>query len=166
MAENITPEEIADAIAEVLATAHEAQGVILTDRKFSQSNPDLLRLLKSAADDADFKGWIVTWLAIPDQIDEGDCQVETSYSFAAKFFHFYADHYQENLSTDMAFKRALFSANEALNASRDLGLGNLVRHSSLQSDGEFDIEDLGGGTANQLAHTAPFTLTVSVTNRY
>jgi hypothetical protein len=165
---NITPEEIADAIAEVLATA-DGQGVILTDKKFSQSNADLLRLLKSTADDDEFKGWIVTWLAISEQTDEGDCITETIYRFAAKFFHFYADDYKENLSTDMSFKRALFAANEALNAKRHLdfkGAGQPVRHSGLQSDGDFDLEDLGGGAANQIAHTAPFTLDVSVTNQY
>jgi hypothetical protein len=158
---NITPEEIADAIAEVLATA-DGQGVILTDKKFSQSNPDLLRLLKSTADNDEFKGWIVSWLSIPEQVIEDDCWSKTTYRFIAKFFHFYTDDYKENLSTDMAFKRALYAANVTLNGNLDLDLGDYVRHSGLTSEGDFDIEDIGGGSVNQLCHTAEFALDVVV----
>lgn len=165
MAENITPEDIAEAIAEVLGTA-DGQGVILTDRKFSQSNPDLLRLLKSTADDTEFKGWIWTWLSIPEQVDEGDCLTETTYRFVGKFFHFYADDYKPNLSTDMSFKRALYAANETLNENRTLGLGDQIRHSSMVSESEFEIEDIGGGVVNQNAHTAVFTLDITASNTY
>jgi hypothetical protein len=164
---NITPEEIADAIAEILEDA-EGQGVVVTDKKFSQSNKELFRLLKSQADEGndEFRGWIFTFLSIPNQTNDSDCIIDTTYRFFAKFFHFYTDDYKENLTTDLSFKRAIFEASEALNASHDLGLGNLVRHQSLISEGEFDIEDLGGGSVNKLAHTAVFSLDVVVTNKY
>lgn len=165
---NITPEQIADAIAEVLATA-DGQGVILTDKKISQSNADLLRLLKSAADNDEWRGWVLAWDSIPEQTDEGDCDTETVYGFSMTFFHFYADDYKEGISTDTSFKRALFAANEALNEARHLNFlsaGQPVRHRSLQSDGEFEIADIGGGAVNALAHAAPFTLEVSVSNTY
>lgn len=162
---NITPEEIADALAEVIESAV-GQGVVLTDKKMSQSNQDLVRLLKSQADNDEWKGWIIAFLSIPEQTNDNDCIINTTYRFFAKFFHFYADDFQTNLTTDMAFKRAVFAANEALNASLDLGLGNAIRHQSLFSEGEFDIEDLGGGSVNQLCHTAPFTIDVIASNTY
>jgi hypothetical protein len=162
---NFTVEEISQAIVEILEEA-KGQGIVIDDKKFSQSDKELARLLKSQADDDEWRGWIVSWLSIPLQVDDGDCIVNTTYRFFAKFFHFYADDYKENLSTDTSFKRAILEANEALNDSRDLGLGNLVRHTGLQSQADFDIEDIGGGAGNQICHTAPFTLDVVVTNSY
>lgn len=162
---NYDPEQLADEIAEILEAA-EGQGVVITDKKFAQSNGELARLLKNQADNEEWRGWILTFLSIPTQVEVDDCRMDTTYRFFAKFFHFYADDYKEDLSTDTSFKRALFEANEALNKKRDLGLGNLVRHAGLQSQADFDIEDIGGGAVNQLCHTAPFTLDVVVSNTY
>lgn len=162
---NIDTEQIADAIAGILE-ATEGQGVILTDKKLAQSNADLSRLLKGQADIDEWRGWIITLLSIPNQTRIDDCRVATTYRFFAKFFHFYLDDYKENLSTDMSFKRALFAANEALNASTTLGLGNLVEPGTLQSSEDFDVEDIGGGSVNQKCHTAPFTIDIVVSNQY
>lgn len=165
---NIDPEQIADAIAEILEGA-DGQGVVITDKKFSQSNADLSRLLKSQADVDEWRGWVITLLSIPSQTDNGDCLTDTTYRFFAKFYHFYTDDFKDGLTTDLSFKRAIFAANEALNKVRHLnfkGAGQPVRHSGLQSTGDFDIEDIGGGSVNQFCHTAPFSLDVAVTNRY
>jgi hypothetical protein len=162
---NFTPEEIVDAIAEVLAAA-EGQGIIVTDKRYSQSDGDIARLLKSSADQAEWKGWVIVLLSIPAQVELDDCRMDTTYRFFGKFFHFYEHDYRADLTTDTVFKRAIFAANEALNASRDLGFGNLVRHTGLQSTGDLDTEDIPGGTANEICHGAPFVLDVVVTNSY
>ena len=165
MAENITPEEIADAIAEILGD-EKSQGTILDDKKFAVSNPDLIRLLKSQADDTEWRGWIVDWTGIPNQNIEGDCVVDTTYRFSVLFLHFYNNDYKPGLSSDMNFKRLIFAASESLNRSFDLGLGNLVRHQGLISQAEFLTDDEGGGAVSEKSHLALFTLDVTVTNRY
>jgi hypothetical protein len=162
---NITPEQVAEAIAEVIGAA-ENQGIVLTDRRLAQSNSELIRLLKSAADSGEWWGWLVSWSSITNQTNDDDCIVDVTYRFMALFQHFYTNDYQPGLTTDIAFQRIIFAANEALNASRDLGLGNLVRHQSLISEGEFETDDEGGGSANEKAHLALFSLDVVVTNQY
>lgn len=165
---NITPEQIVDAIAEILE-AEGTQGIVVTDKKLAKSNQDLSRLLKGQSDVDEWRGWVFTWAGIASQTDEGDCITETSYHFIAKFFHFYLNDYKENLTTEMSFKRAVFNANEALNAKRHLGFknnGQPVRHQGLQSEGDFDVEDIGGGSVSQPCHTAEFTFDVTVTNTY
>lgn len=164
MPENITPEQITEAIAEVLATA-EGQGIILTDRRLAESNPELIRVLKSAADSDEWWGWLVTWSGIIEQSDD-DCNVDTTYRFQALFQHFYTHDYKPGLTSDMAFQRAIFEANEALNRDRYLGFGSRVRHKALISEGEFETDDEGGGTANSSVHMALFSLDVVVTNKY
>jgi hypothetical protein len=168
MAENITPEEISDAIAEIISEA-DRDSIVLTDRKLALTEPELSRLVRSQADKENWRGWIVTFLSIPEQTDDGDCQTETVYSFLLQFLHFYLDDYTAEITTNISFQRAIFQVNEALNAKRHLdfkGAGQPVRHSSLQSEAAFDIDDLGGGSANQSFHIAAFSLNVSVTNKY
>lgn len=165
---NITPEEIEEAIAEILE-ADGSQGSIVTDKRLAKSNQDLSRLLKGKADNDEWRGWLLTWVGVPSQVDEGDCITLTTYKFACKFFHFYLNDYKENLTTEMSFKRAIFAANEALNAVRHLGFTanwQPVRHQSLQSEGDFDVEDIGGGSVSQPCHVAEFTIDVTATNVY
>lgn len=164
---NITPEEIAEAIAEVLETS-DGYGMVITDKRFAESNIELSRLLKGQADTGDWRGWVLTWVGILSQVEDGPCEFIVSYTFALKFFHFYENESTEGNTSEISFKRALFSANEALNASRDLGFGagHTIRHLGLESAEEFTVEDLGGGSVSQICHSAIFTLGVEVLNHY
>lgn len=162
---NLSPEDIADAAAAILESA-EGQGIIITDKRFSQSDRELAFLLKNQADQTDWKGWILTFLSIPQQVETGGCTVDVTYRFIAKFYHYYEHDASDGITSDMGFKRALFAANEALNNSRDLGLDGRAVHQMLQSLEDFDIENLGGGADDQLCHTAPFVFDVIVTNTY
>ncbi len=161
---NPTFDEIEEAIAAVIESA-DGQGIVITDRRFAKANTELSRLLKSQSDEDEWKGWIITMLSIPQQIDETGtlCRVVSTYRFALKFFHFY----DNELDTDGSFRAAVFAANEALNADQFLSISSgLVKHSTLQSLEDFDIDNIGGGTVDQLCHTAPFILDVVVENQY
>jgi len=163
---NWTVEQISEAIVGIIEGAQD-QGVVVDDKRLAaQSNIELARILKSQASADDWHGWIITFASIPAQVPDGDCIVVTTYRFFLKYYQRYSENLIGDFTSDIIFKRAVIAANEALNMALNLGLDNLITHLSLQSEGDFDIEEIGGGTVNQLAHTATFTLDVEATNSY
>lgn len=164
---NITPEEIANAIADILEGA-EGQGVVITDKRLAESNSDSLRLLKSQADNDLWKGWEVSWTSIASQVQEGGCDVLVIYVFSLVFYHLYLNDFTNEITSEISFQRAIYAANEALNNNTDLGLGlgDKVLHQFLESSEDFSIAPIGGGSVNEESHVAPFTLRVLVRNTY
>jgi hypothetical protein len=162
---NLSPEEIAQAIAEVLESA-EGYGIVVTDKRFAESNGDLSRLLKGQADNSEWRGWVMTWAGIASQVDDGPCDKIITYRFALEFVHFYENDSAGEISSEISFKRALFNANEALNESRDLGLGARIHHLGLESADDFLIVDIDGGSVSEKCHIALFLLSVEALNHY
>jgi hypothetical protein len=163
---NRSPEEIADAAALIFESV-EGSGVVITDKRFAQSNKELSLLLKSEADDDQWRGWILTFVGIPQQLEVGGQWVDVTYRFFAKFYHFYENDFKDGITSDLSFKRILIATNEKLNSNRRLKLeDDQAIHQMLQSQGDFELEDIGGGSVNQFCHTAEFLFDVIVTSAY
>lgn len=165
--DNYTPKQLAIAIAETLATA-DGQGVIISDQKFAQLDSEWARLIKGQADVDDWRGWIIAFLGIPTQIpDGGICDVMTTYRFGLYFFHFYENDFSAGVTSADSFVEAIFSANEALNTDRTLGLANqFVEHQFLESIEDLGFTSVGGGSVDELCHVAQFALQLNVSNFY
>jgi hypothetical protein len=168
---NITPEEIADGIVEILEGA-DGQGIIITDKRLAESNSDSLRLLKSQvdADSIDmWRGWEVSWTSIGSQVAEGvgGCDITTIYIFTLKFSHLYQSEMSGGITSEISFQRAIYYANEAFNKDVHLGIKNgTIDHQGLESSEDFHLEEIDGGSVKQIAHVANFTLRVLVLNTY
>lgn len=162
---NFTPTEISDAIAAIIESV-DGEGTCITDKRFTEDESELLRVLKSQTVDGHALGTILVWEAIEEQTVEDTCRVESIYLFTLDVFHPYAND-SGAYSSDYLFKQRLFNLNEAINAQLDLGLNNLVQHQGLQSIVPFSLaKDWGEASEGEISHYTVFELRVGVTNRY
>lgn len=162
---NYSPDEISDAIA-VIVESVDGEGTCITDKRFTEVESELLRLLKSQTADGRALGTILTWEAIEEQTPDSTCDIETVYLFLLDVFHPYESDSGTHTS-DYLFKQRLFNLNEAINAQLDLGLGNKVQHQALQSIVPFSlVKEWGEASEGEVSHYTSFELRVSVTNRY
>lgn len=168
---NITPEELAEALAAVIEAVKGA-GIVVTEKRFAQSNEELIPLLINQSENGTLNGWQPTWNELPEQADEGSCQIITVYRFFMPYLFGYLNDEFDPKTSEVQFKANIFAVNEALNASRDLGFDkdasarNLVRHNCLYSVGAFDLIDYARNGVNRLAHIAPLGIDITVTNSY
>lgn len=169
---NYTQEEIADAFAATVESI-EGEGTCITDRRFTENRSELLRLLKSQIADGRPLGSILSLQGIPQQVEDSPCDVIVTYAYTLAVIHPYENDAGSE-SSDVLFKRRLFSLNEGLNNARDLGLDvadptrrNLVRHRMLQSNWPFsDILEWGEASEGEVSHYTEFDVLVDVINTY
>lgn len=162
---NITLKQIEDGLAATI-NGVASGGIVVTDTRLSQGDAELVSLLTSQSEDEGVNGWTVALSEIPQQEDDGPCEVIVTYRFKLVYlFGYFNDELEAEISAAI-FKRNIFNVNEGLNRKRDLGLGNQVRHNCLQSSEPFDLLDYTDNNANKLSHIAIFDLDVEVINSY
>lgn len=162
---NFTPEQLIEKIVEIIEEV-DGEGTCIIDPRFTETDAELLRLLKSQKADGQAVGSFLIWNGIAAQEPDSTCNIVTTYDFTLSVLHLYEND-SGSVSSYTIFGRRLFNLNEGINAKLDLGLGNLVIHTGLQSITPInEILPWGDASEGEVSHFAKFNLQVEVTNIY
>jgi hypothetical protein len=162
---NLTIAQIQAGLAAIIA-AVDPTVPVLTDTRFMASNAELLRLVRSQNTDFKPQGWIITWGELPQHVDEGTCDVQTTYTFQVYLLYPYLNDSPNGETSEDIFEGLLFAASEALNRSRYLGLGSRVYHQGLRTTAPIGVTDWGEPASQPISHLASLQLNVDVLNSY
>src|SRR5215471_5667359 len=104
---NLSTAQLQTALAAVIA-AVDATVPVLTDTRFMASNDELLRLVRSQNADNKIQGWVITWGELPQHVDEGTCDVETTYTFQIYLLYPYLNDSPNGQTSEDIFEQLLF----------------------------------------------------------
>lgn len=118
---NLTPDEIIEAIADILRDVPDI-GVVVTDPRFTSDEADLYAVVANEHKEGIPEGVVIIWDDTTDAQEATDCDVAVTRTFKASFLGEYKNDGPEGETSDKRFKRRCFLAEEAISGSDSLGL--------------------------------------------
>lgn len=162
---NPTQADILSAIGTLIDGVSDT-GLVLTDGTFIENEQELANLFR-AKNDGVIKGWLVVWAGIPEQVEDGTCDVAATFKYDLFTLYPYDSTPDgDGKNSQTRFNEMIEDVNHAFNEDRYLGLTSQTQHQFLKSTEDFAVYRFETGTASVLVHYATFELLVSVINRY
>lgn len=162
---NIQQSEVLAAIASIIDAVDDT-GLILTEERFVESEPEFIGLFKNQNNGIPH-GWLINFAGFPEQIEDGTCDVARTLKYTLEFLYPYnATRDDDDKNSKDRFIDAVEAVNDALNMDRYLALGSKVEHQFLKTVEDFVVRRWETGAGSVLTHYGVFEMQINVVNRY